>query len=377
MSMSSCPSTALWPQLKACRAACHPRCAVYLPTNQQDAHCSAVLALCPISFACRATAVCLPHQVSLTCLNNNHALCCAASALCQLRIHLQGYCYVNYSTPNAAAAAVNELNGIEFPVGSGFRLKVMYAEIMTGAGGAGSSSGSNAAAAAAAMMRSSSSRSSLRTPSAGQLGSLTRGGSGGLAQQHSSSSGTLVPQGSMGGLGSIGSQLGAPGSGAGSASGPNSTGGGISMGGGIPPSGAVPGSAAAAGLVGAGSGGTPVPVGMGSRGPSPAATPMGGPHQHHQHQHQQQGITCSDVGHVADSLSSMSLPCMTGPNAGLGSMGSLASDPGSEAAAAAAAAAHHFDHLQASAAAAHVGGGVGGSSGVLTWGVRGFCDERW
>lgn len=45
---------------------------------------------------------------------------------------LQGYCYVNYSTPAAAAAAQADLNGVEYPVGSGFRLKVMYAEIMTG-----------------------------------------------------------------------------------------------------------------------------------------------------------------------------------------------------------------------------------------------------
>lgn len=45
---------------------------------------------------------------------------------------MQGYCYVNYSTPAAAAAAQADLNGVEYPVGSGFRLKVMYAEIMTG-----------------------------------------------------------------------------------------------------------------------------------------------------------------------------------------------------------------------------------------------------
>jgi hypothetical protein len=48
---------------------------------------------------------------------------------------LQGYCYVNYSTPAAAAAAQADLNGVEYPVGSGFRLKVMYAEIMIGEAG--------------------------------------------------------------------------------------------------------------------------------------------------------------------------------------------------------------------------------------------------
>lgn len=40
----------------------------------------------------------------------------------------KGYAYVNYSTPEAAAAAVDQLNGIEFPPHSGHRLKVMFAE---------------------------------------------------------------------------------------------------------------------------------------------------------------------------------------------------------------------------------------------------------
>jgi hypothetical protein len=36
----------------------------------------------------------------------------------------QGYAYINYSTPEAAAAAVEHLNGIEFPLHSGNRIKV-------------------------------------------------------------------------------------------------------------------------------------------------------------------------------------------------------------------------------------------------------------
>jgi RNA recognition motif-containing protein len=37
----------------------------------------------------------------------------------------KGYAYVNYSTPEAAGAAQAQLNGIEFPLGSGYRLKVV------------------------------------------------------------------------------------------------------------------------------------------------------------------------------------------------------------------------------------------------------------
>jgi len=40
----------------------------------------------------------------------------------------KGYCYINYSTPEAAAAAIEHLNGIEFPPHSSHRIKVMYAE---------------------------------------------------------------------------------------------------------------------------------------------------------------------------------------------------------------------------------------------------------
>jgi len=40
----------------------------------------------------------------------------------------KGYCYVNYSTHESAALAVQHLNGIEFPPQSSHRLKVMFAE---------------------------------------------------------------------------------------------------------------------------------------------------------------------------------------------------------------------------------------------------------
>ncbi|KAK9804003.1 hypothetical protein WJX72_011888 [[Myrmecia] bisecta] len=40
----------------------------------------------------------------------------------------KGFCYVHYSTPEAAAAALEQLNGLEFPSLSGHHLKVMYAE---------------------------------------------------------------------------------------------------------------------------------------------------------------------------------------------------------------------------------------------------------
>ncbi len=39
-------------------------------------------------------------------------------------VRAQGYCYINYSTPDAAASAVEQLNGIEFPPHSGHRIKV-------------------------------------------------------------------------------------------------------------------------------------------------------------------------------------------------------------------------------------------------------------
>ena len=43
---------------------------------------------------------------------------------------LQGYCFVNYSTPEAAAHAVEHFNMSEFPPQSGHRIKVMFADPM-------------------------------------------------------------------------------------------------------------------------------------------------------------------------------------------------------------------------------------------------------
>jgi len=60
----------------------------------------------------------------------------------------KGYAYVNYADAAAAAAAQTQLNGIEYPPGSGCPLKVMYAEPL------GMSRSHSADAMAAAMMAS-------------------------------------------------------------------------------------------------------------------------------------------------------------------------------------------------------------------------------
>lgn len=54
----------------------------------------------------------------------------------------KGFCYINYSTPEAAATAIEQLNGAEFPAHSGHRIKVLYAEPLgvRPQGGASSSS---------------------------------------------------------------------------------------------------------------------------------------------------------------------------------------------------------------------------------------------
>jgi len=49
----------------------------------------------------------------------------------------KGFAFVNYSTPQAAVVAKDQMDGYEFPAGSGSRLKVMFAELL------GVKSGSN------------------------------------------------------------------------------------------------------------------------------------------------------------------------------------------------------------------------------------------
>lgn len=41
---------------------------------------------------------------------------------------LQGFCYVYYSHADAAAAAMDHLNGMEFPPNTGHRLKVNFTQ---------------------------------------------------------------------------------------------------------------------------------------------------------------------------------------------------------------------------------------------------------
>jgi len=52
---------------------------------------------------------------------------------CDLKINKatmesKGFCYVNYSTPQAAAFAMDHMDGAEFPPHSGFTLKVVWAD---------------------------------------------------------------------------------------------------------------------------------------------------------------------------------------------------------------------------------------------------------
>lgn len=58
---------------------------------------------------------------------------------------LQGYCYVNYSTPAAASSAIQQFNGIEFPPGGGQKMKVLPAEPL-GVKAAGDSMANNPSA---------------------------------------------------------------------------------------------------------------------------------------------------------------------------------------------------------------------------------------
>lgn len=58
-----------------------------------------------------------------------HLTAFCAAAVCQMhswdvQLAMQGFCYVYYSNADAAAAAMDHLNGAEFPPSSGHRLKV-------------------------------------------------------------------------------------------------------------------------------------------------------------------------------------------------------------------------------------------------------------
>jgi RNA recognition motif-containing protein len=222
----------------------------------------------------------------------------------------KGYCYVNYSTPAAAAAAVADLNGLEYPPGSGCRLKVMFAEIMTGGGGGGAGVYANAAHSGSnnnmvAMLRSGSLGSAGRLASYGAagvplMGSLVRNGSSGnnLAMHQACSSSS-----SSGGMHST------PGSSSMTSAGPHAAN--------ITPMGGSssllsPASDPQSARTTAGSGTNNDHVLLrGSRGPSPAATP-GSISQ--QQQQQQQQLQHAELMRVTDTLSSLSLPHMGAPS---------------------------------------------------------------
>ena len=92
----------------------------------------------------------------------------------------KGYAYINYSAPGPAAAAIRDLNGVEFPPGSGCRLKVMPAEILGGQQQRG--------LAAGRWRR-------RRAPPLGALGGASSDSSSGLQRE---GSGGLLPAGGAG-----------------------------------------------------------------------------------------------------------------------------------------------------------------------------------
>lgn len=110
----------------------------------------------------------------------------------------KGYCYVNYSTPEAAGSAVEQLNGMEFPPHSGHRIKVMFAEPM------GIRSSSNGAAPTPSIMPSSvhSSAASLPSRSPGMLS--MHGGS----MQASTPSASHTPLSRSTGMGTVSGGMG-------------------------------------------------------------------------------------------------------------------------------------------------------------------------
>jgi hypothetical protein len=119
----------------------------------------------------------------------------------------KGYAYVNYSAPGPAAAASRELNGIEFPPGSGCRLKVMPAEILgaaPGPGAAGSAGGSGGSTGEG--MGSGTPSPGPGAPGVPQLGPtlVPGGGHSGLGVPHAQGCSTPMGGGTGGGGGGLG-----------------------------------------------------------------------------------------------------------------------------------------------------------------------------
>lgn len=290
---------------------------------------------------------------------------------------------MNYSTPAAAAAALHDLNGVEYPVGSGFRLKVMFAEIMTGSNSSSNPGGSSTAA----LLRSSSSSRSLGGPQgSGSLGAIMRASSGNFAMQGQHGSSGALTAGAHGSGGSFGSgsMHGAQvmsagpnpmsvvtpvGQGMGGPVGTNSTAGSSAL---LSPAGSDPNSSSSNAPASMGGIGHGV---IGSAGPSTAASPLCDAHHMYHQQHQQQ----NDLVRVTDRLSSLSLPNMGAhsPQHGLNSIGSEHSKDlavAAAAAAAVAASAQHYSDLKAAAS----GGTISNTGGwwdillsyVGLWGVE-------